>query len=229
MAPPYSVIRLEVTDSTQDDARASFQGEPVLVVAERQRQGRGRSSSVWETAPRALATSLAIRPGWDSGRLPIIPLLAGVAAVRVLGCRLKWPNDVLVEPDEGNGGRKAGGILVEASAGAVVVGFGLNLWWPDPPDGVGAVWQEDPGTGRVTEVAEAWASELVTLIDGGPDPWPRDEYRAACTTIGRDVTWSPEGEGRAVDVAADGGLVVVTHEGRTTLHAGAVHHLRTRS
>src|SRR5690606_26063526 len=133
MPPPYSVIRLDDTDSTQDDARATFAGAPVLVVAGSQRRGRGRLSSEWETAPRAMAASLAFRPDWAPAELPLIPLLAGVAAARVIGCGLKWPNDLFVSE------RKVGGILVEATEGVVVVGCGLNLWWPQPPAGFGAL------------------------------------------------------------------------------------------
>lgn len=167
-----------------------------------------------------MAASLAFRPGWDPADLPLVALLAGVAAGRVIGCRLKWPNDVFID------GSKAGGILVEAADGVVVVGFGLNLWWPDAPDGIGAVHDDDPGPERAAEIAEAWASEVLGLVDAGARSWPRDEYRQRSTTLGRDITWSPKGAGRAVDIAPDGGLVVVTHEGRTTLHAGEVHHIR---
>ncbi len=79
---------------------------------------------------------------------------------------------------------------------------------------------------RRGEVAAAWTDELLALIEAGPRSWPRDEYRQASITIGRDITWSPDGAGHAVDIAPDGGLVVVTHEGRTTLHASHVRHVR---
>ena len=220
MPPPYSVVRLEDTDSTQDDARAAFDTEPVLIVAGAQRRGRGRLASEWQTAPRAMAASLAVRPSWAPVDLPLVPVLAGLAASRVLGCGLKWPNDLFI------GDRKVGGILVEASEGVVVVGFGLNLWWPSPPDGVATLHTDDPGAERGFDVAQAWADELLALIETGPRSWPRDEYREASITIGRDITWSPEGAGRAVDIAPDGGLVVITHEGRTTLHASHVRHVR---
>jgi len=220
MPPPYSVVHHEDTDSTQDDALAAFDGAPLLVVAGAQRRGRGRSDSEWQTAPRAMAASLAFRPDWDPADLPLVPLLAGVAASRVLGCGLKWPNDVFM------GEEKAGGVLVEAGDGIVVVGFGLNLWWPDAPCDYGAVHDTDPGPNRAMEVARGWAEELLALVGAGPDAWPRDEYRERSITLGRDITWSPDGAGRAVDIAADGGLVVVTHEGRTTLRAGEVRHVR---
>ncbi|HSJ27918.1 MAG TPA: biotin--[acetyl-CoA-carboxylase] ligase [Acidimicrobiia bacterium] len=220
MAPPYSVIRRERTDSTQDDARAAFVDAPVLVVAAGQRKGRGRSASDWQTAPRAMAASLALRPDWEATDLPLISLLAGVAAARVVDCGLKWPNDVYRD------GSKLGGILVEASDGVLVVGFGLNLWWPEAPAGVTAVHQEDPGPSAAGEIAERWADELLALVAAGAAAWPREEYRARSITLGRQISWNPSGQGKAVDIAADGGLVVVTDGVRRTLHAGEVRHVR---
>lgn len=168
-----------------------------------------------------MAASLAFAPGWPAESLPLIPLLAGIAAARVVGGGLKWPNDLMLDD------RKVGGILVEASGGVVVAGCGINLWWPEAPAGYGAVREEDPGVDAVLETAEAWSAELLGLVVGGPEGWPRAEYRERSVTLGRDITWSPDGAGRAIDLAADGGLIVVTHEGRTTLHAGEIRHVRT--
>lgn len=175
---------------------------------------------MWESAPRAVAASLAVRPGWEQVHLPLISLVAGVAIGRVIDCGLKWPNDVIV------GGGKAGGILVEAREGVVVVGMGLNLWWSGPPPGVAALHVADPGPEEGPRLAGAWAGELLELIDLGPDSWPRDEYRSRSVTIGRDITWSPDGAGRAVDVAPDGALVVQVGAETTMLHAGEVRHVR---
>jgi BirA family transcriptional regulator, biotin operon repressor / biotin---[acetyl-CoA-carboxylase] ligase len=168
-----------------------------------------------------MAASLACHPEWETPDLPLVPLLAGIAAARVIDCGLKWPNDVLIDD------RKVGGILVESSDGVVVVGFGLNLWWPEAPDGYGALHVEDPGPERAVELAERWAGELLELIDAGPANWPRDEYRSISVTIGRDITWSPDGIGRAIDIAPDGALIVTTPAGQTLpLHASEVRHIR---
>ena len=168
-----------------------------------------------------MAASLACRPDWDAADLSLIPLLAGIAAGRVIDCGLKWPNDVLIAD------AKVGGILVESSDGVVVAGFGLNLWWPGAPDGYGALHFDDPGPERAVELAEQWAGELLELIDTGPSNWPREEYRAKSVTIGRNITWTPDGIGRAIDIAPDGALIVTTPTAQTlTLHAGEVRHVR---
>lgn len=217
MATPYFQMRFDRVPSTQDVARERFDGLPMLVLARGQTAGRGRSGSEWVTADRALAASLAMAA--DERETRPFSLMAGLAAVRAVGgTSLKWPNDVLVDGD------KVGGILVERSGVMVVVGLGLNLWWSSPPEGVGALNEEDPGGDAYAEVGALWGAELVAMIDD--EGWPIDEYRKACVTIGRPITWDPDGSGTAVDVSNDGALLVETEDGRRPLYSGAVRHVR---
>lgn len=218
MATPYLQFRFDTVPSTQDLARKRFEHLPVLVQATGQSAGRGRRGSAWLNADRALAASLAVRvPTADSRPLS---LMAGVAATRAAeGTALKWPNDVLL------GELKVGGILVERSGDRAVIGLGLNLWWPDPPKGAGALYGRDPGPDRHAEIGGLWAAELMRDLDG--DGWPLDEYREKSVTLGRDVTWEPGGSGRAIEIGSDGGLVVELDDGqRNTLYSGAIRHLR---
>ena len=159
MATPYFQIRFDTVASTQDIARERIEKLPILVQAAGQSAGRGRSGSGWDNADRALAASVAIRVS-ESDRRPF-SLMAGVAAVRATdGTVLKWPNDVMA------GSAKVGGILVERSDEVVVVGLGMNLWWREPPDGIGALFGEDPGPDRHAEIGGIWAAEFVRTIDG---------------------------------------------------------------
>ena len=221
MATSYSAQHLGEVPSTQDLARDGFDASPLLVTATAQTAGRGRSGAVWQTAPRALAASLALRPGWVPNALPKLTLLAGVAAAEVIdGATLKWPNDVYL------GEAKVGGILTELADGVVVIGLGVNLWWPDPPEGVTAEHGEDPGDDAGPRLAERWAEVLLALVESGPDQWPIDTYRSLCTTIGREITWEPTGSGLAVDIDPAGALIVETASGRMRLTSGAVTHVR---
>ena len=217
MATPYFQLRLDSVPSTQDVARESIDDLPVLVIASTQTAGRGRAGAGWLNAERALAASLAIRDRPNDERP--LSLMAGIAATRVVpGARLKWPNDVIVDH------LKVGGILVERSSGVSVVGMGLNLWWPTAPEGMGAVYDSDPGGETHAQLGALWCAELMELIDGGG--WPMDAYLEVSDTIGTDVVWEPDGSGRAVGVAADGALIVETPNGTEQIYSGAIRHLR---
>lgn len=133
-----------VTDSTNDDALALAKaGAPhgLVVVAERQLQGRGRRGTRWSSEPGAgLLFSLIVRTRWQTAALSVLPLVVGLAVRQVVADRVsepawvKWPNDVFVR------GRKLSGVLVESysQAGevrALVVGVGLNVCHqPYPPE-----------------------------------------------------------------------------------------------
>lgn len=217
MATPYFQLRMNRVASTQDVARDKLEDLPVLVLATGQSEGRGRSGAAWLTADRALASSLAFRHS-DGDTRPL-SLMAGVAAVRATsGTTLKWPNDVLID------GAKVGGILVERSGDVTVIGLGLNLWWATAPKGMTALFADDPGGTEYARIGSLWGAELMELIEA--EGWPIDEYRRACTTIGRDIDWEPEGSGHAVEVTDDGALIVETPGGRETIHSGAVRHVR---
>ena len=216
MATAYLQLRRDSVPSTQDVAREAVDTLPVLVMAREQTAGRGRSGSGWVNADRALAVSLAFHR--EPGDNRPFSLMAGLAIARVASqVELKWPNDVL------KGDLKVGGILVEGSDDVVVIGLGLNLWWPDPPEGAAGLLDEDPGEGLFGEVGGLWGAELMGLVDGRG--WPLDEYRARSVTVGRDITWEPSGSGRAVDVANDGGLVVEADGVTETIYSGAVRHI----
>jgi len=195
------------------------------VVAERQLAGRGRSGREWWQAPRAMFSSLAVPA--DLRRVcSAMPLMIGLAVrdavSEIFGVEtgLKWPNDLVTVWG------KVGGILVEADSEVVVCGCGVNLWWLEPPEGAAGLVPEDPGPDAARSLAESWAGRALLRFES-PD-WERDEYRQACVTVGSEVAWDPGGTGLAVDVAADGGLVVETVSGRVTLHSGEVRLARPR-
>ncbi|MFZ0014932.1 MAG: biotin--[acetyl-CoA-carboxylase] ligase [Acidimicrobiia bacterium] len=217
MATPYFQLRLESVASTQDVARERFTDLPLLVVAASQTQGRGRSGVEWVNADRSLAVSLVFGHRLDDTRP--YSLMAGVAVIdSTTGTGLKWPNDVM------SGGRKVGGILVESNETTTVIGLGLNLWWPDAPEGAGALFEEDPGPTCHLEMGALWGAEMIELVER--DGWPMERYASSCVTLGQRITWEPAGSGVAVDVAADGALIVETDSGRELIYSGAVRHVR---
>jgi BirA family transcriptional regulator, biotin operon repressor / biotin---[acetyl-CoA-carboxylase] ligase len=127
-----SIAVLASTGSTNADLLAqAAKGAPEgsVLAAEAQTAGRGRMGRSWLSPPgAALMFSVLLRPtAVPPSRRGWLPLLAGLAVasavrgVTGLEAGLKWPNDVLI------GGAKLAGILAEQSAGAIVVGIGLNV------------------------------------------------------------------------------------------------------
>ena len=98
-----------------------------VALAEHQSEGRGRLGRTW--ADSALMFSVALYPPQPVARWPELTLVAAQAVSDAIGkgATIKHPNDVLV------GGRKAAGILAEASE-RVVLGIVINVGgtaWPD--------------------------------------------------------------------------------------------------
>ncbi len=215
------ILELDTTDSTQDTARAAFDGVPTLVVTGTQTRGRGRLGSEWDNAPRALACSLAFVCEWHPSRYPLLPLVAALAVSDIWpDMHIKWPNDLILRD------RKVGGILAEASDALTIIGFGANLWWPDSPDDRTARFEEDPGHEALIPIAHAWAGHLIDRVERGPSHWGHDEYAQRSWLLGHRVTWEPAGSGTAVGIDEDGALLVESNGIRERIVSGAVHRVR---
>jgi BirA family biotin operon repressor/biotin-[acetyl-CoA-carboxylase] ligase len=128
------VVHEQQVESTMDEAHAlADKGAPagVLVVADRQLRGRGRSGREWESANGAgLWMTLLERPD-DPRIVGVLALRLGLALADALApfvdapVSLKWPNDLYVAKG------KLAGILVEARwresvVDWVAIGVGIN-------------------------------------------------------------------------------------------------------
>lgn len=220
----------------------------VLLVAEHQRQGRGRLDRTWQAPRRAgLTFSVLLQPDRvPSARWPWLPLLTGVAVVEALAratdvdARLKWPNDVLIDDC------KVSGVLVERIEPAgrrpmAVVGVGINVSNTAaelPTADSSSLALQGATTLDRSVILRAVCRTLESLYmawcdeSGDPDEGLADSYRRRCSTLGRAVRVELPGQGsvtgQAVDVDASGRLVVVGSAGRVALGAGDVVHLRER-
>ncbi|HEX3130297.1 MAG TPA: biotin--[acetyl-CoA-carboxylase] ligase [Thermoanaerobaculia bacterium] len=140
---PENLVVLPRVDSTNRIARLivdEYQNEeqavrPLLVLALEQTGGRGRQGRVWTSPPGKGVYASRVIAVEDASLLQSLPLLVGVGLGRALApylpspCRLKWPNDLVIE--EAGQRKKIGGILIEAMAQAggpsvAVIGFGVN-------------------------------------------------------------------------------------------------------
>lgn len=124
------------TGSTNTDAVAAGRNAAPhgsVFLADEQTAGRGRGDHSWDSlAGMGLYVSVLLRPAMLIEDLPVVPLVAGIAAARAvilasdLKVDLRWPNDLLIFD------RKCGGILVESKTecgevGFVVIGVGINV------------------------------------------------------------------------------------------------------
>jgi BirA family biotin operon repressor/biotin-[acetyl-CoA-carboxylase] ligase len=148
---------------------------------------------------------------------------------------LKWPNDLLL------GGAKLAGVLAEAEFSgprltAVVVGIGINVAWPGPPEAGGTCLDDVGGTAQPVDRllllqhllgALSPRCALLEAVDGRREL--ADEVRRRCATLGQQVRVTLSGEeltGRADAIDDAGRLVVETAGGPRSVSAGDVVHLR---
>ena len=225
-------------------------GQGLVVVAEHQTAGRGRLDRSWEAPERsALTFSMLLRPSAPARSWPWLPLLAGYAVAKALRgagfeASVKWPNDVLLGPREGQS-RKVAGILVERietdSGPAAVVGIGLNVGMtaeelPVPEATSLALASSDGAAPDRTDVLVAVLQTIweayTAWEEGGDLAGMRlaESYVAACATVGREVRVDlPSGDvltGRATGVDPSGRLLVEQDGLRTPVNAGDVVHVR---
>ena len=230
MGAEWQVEWVDETGSTNADLLAAgatgTSGAPdrTVLAARHQTAGRGRLDRRWDAPAGAnLLASILLRD------VPAHPheVTQRVALAALAACRattdaeatLKWPNDLLLD------GEKLAGVLAQAGtsdAGPfVVVGIGLNVGWAPP----GAARLGDGVT--PVEVLDALLAAFDELpVDIAP------LYRRHLGTIGQAVRVELPGErfvvGRAIDIEADGRLVVlddcaITHR----IDTGDVVHLRS--
>lgn len=160
----HGVVILAVTGSTNDLAKRIVRdytreddSPPALdIVAWHQESGRGRDQRTWMGGPGAGVYASMVRPLTDARASSTLPVAVAVGLARALNrhiddrCRLKWPNDLLVE------GRKLGGVLIEVvgcgggGCGGAVIGFGINHRRD---------WVEEPSL-RATSVLAESATEV---------------------------------------------------------------------
>jgi len=238
----------ETIDSTNDRARELLIESGVdggVVIAEEQSAGRGRRGRSWLSPPGVnLMLSVALQPtvrardAWQLGLATALATRAAcVASVEGSALGLKWPNDLVTSE-----GRKVAGLLLETEVtgehiSAAVLGIGINVNWRRgdmPPDiATDATSLAELAGAEVDRVAlldrllDALDDE-VTHIEQGRSPLRR--YRAACVTIGQEVTVHAAGDtivGRAVDIDDVGSLVVETATSRVALATGEVAFVRT--
>jgi len=230
-------------DSTNNEAKkraAAGCPEGTIVVAEAQNSGRGRLARGWFSPSGAgIWLSLVLRPPFSPQEAPKCTLLAAVALAKAIktvtqvNCGIKWPNDILYN------GKKLVGILTEMSAemdaiNYVVIGMGINVnVGPEefPPELAEIATSLSILVGQpvsrltlLAEVMKQLEEAYHVILKDGFAPI-LEEWRGHSITLGQAVNVvgvNRQFSGIAVDIDADGALLVKTGNGIQKVVAGDV-------
>lgn len=225
--PFFHVHYLQEVDSTNERAKElARQGAPegTVIVAATQWAGRGRRGRSWSSPHGGLYFSLILRPPISPDLAPQLVLVTVACLYRALHRRglpvsIKWPNDLVA------GGKKLGGILVEAGSASqslsfLVVGVGVNINGPPPIEGGTSIEALAGSPQQKEEILADILGEMkrtyFAYLQEGIGP-VLAEYRRGCTTLGREVIIvGPKGgaPAKAVDIGERGELFVEDLDGR---------------
>jgi len=225
---------LQSVGSTNDLLKAAARegaAEGLVLVTDEQTSGRGRRGRSWTAPPgSSLLVSVLLRPQWlRPADAFLLTMLAATSAAEALEAEsgvpiaLKWPNDLQA------GGRKLGGILVEAELGQAgiawaVLGCGINVNWdpraiPELSTSATSLQAEHgaalPRRALLAALLRRLDARYRSLRSGAREELYR-AWRGRLNTLGRAVRVAmPQGtlEGRAEDVAPDGCLQVRDADG----------------
>jgi BirA family biotin operon repressor/biotin-[acetyl-CoA-carboxylase] ligase len=228
----------EDTASTMDAAALLARDgcpEYTVVLAQRQTRGRGRLQRSWTSDEGGLYFTVVVRPDIPLMHTGLVNLAAAIDMAGLLRSRyridagLKWPNDILV------GGKKICGILSQMEAEGdqvahVNIGLGLNVNNRPESDQPGAVSIQSLLGHAVPrrEILTGFLDAFEARMHDFRAPLVVDQWRADNVTLGKSVRVSTVKEtvdGTAVDVDANGGLVIALSDGshRTVVHGDCFH------
>jgi len=238
-------IHFDTIDSTSTFARGLVADrdltEPVLITAEQQTAGRGRTGKTfYSERGNGLYMTVAFqvdRRPQDSLFVTVAAAVAVCEVLREAGClnaEIKWVNDIYVSD------RKVGGILTEAVTDpetgimrCVLVGIGLNI--DADMDRFPEELKDRAGTLRRLRMsketlARKLAEHMIKRVTG---VFSREsirnevlgKYREHSMIIGREVCWEENGAektGVAIDIDDNANLIVSTDDGEEKLDSGYV-------
>jgi len=209
-----------------------------VVFAEHQTAGKGRNGRAWISEPgKNLLFSVILRPKLPKEQAVFLTFYSAVSVAQavesVVGkpIECKWPNDVLLN------GKKFCGILLETSFQETslaysVVGIGINLnqreFGAEMSNRVTSLSLEQ-GEGfdrkQMFQRIVLQLDRFYTDVLAGDFKEIMKTWNSKCTMFGRPVTVERAHDrlsGKAVGLSSDGGLMIETSSGTSTVYAGDV-------
>ena len=132
----FNVAEFGEISSTNDQVKRALRAcgsEGYVCRARSQTGGYGRQGRLWTSPEGGLYQSVLLRPECDRATLPTLSFVMAIAIRAALlrlsampedAVKVKWPNDVMVND------KKIAGISMEATAGGVCIGMGVNVFHP---------------------------------------------------------------------------------------------------
>lgn len=205
---------------------------PTVLLALEQTSGRGRLGNRWLSPTGGIYVSIVL-PVQDASALSMLPMRVATALCRELDamlpvpCRVKWPNDLIVN------GRKVGGILIEAVGSSepftAIVGFGINYSTdlPELADKATSLAKEAQGSQSLTNVAGRLIRALEADLQRRDDlPQVAEAYsRMTLHDVGEEISCRTTTEvhrGRFLGFDERGFLRIRTEAGDRLIPAGEI-------
>ena len=197
----------EIVDSTNLEAKSLGDAgalDGTVVIADCQKQGRGRLGRVW-TSPAGcgLWMSAVLRPSFPPFQASMVTLVAAMAVMEAIEevtgvqAQIKWPNDLVVQ------GKKICGILTEMSMEGskiryIVPGIGINVNNLDFPEELcGKATSLALVTGKITNraqlagaVCRSFEKYYADFLVHGNLAGMKDSYNARLVNRNRQVVIS---------------------------------------
>ncbi|MGM0438523.1 MAG: biotin--[acetyl-CoA-carboxylase] ligase [Bacillota bacterium] len=225
----YYYSQVNSTNKIASELAAYGANEGTVVIAERQVSGRGRRGRVWHSSDKGLWFSVILRPEIkisESHFLIINASLAVYYALKSYGIEteIKWPNDILYK------NKKVCGILSEMNSSSgnlnyIVTGIGINVNQKKFPDEL-----KDKAVSLYNiQGAKIDKFELLTDILfyfenfyfkflNGENEKLLEEWKSKISLLGKEIIVKSDGKeyfGKAVDIAKDGRLILLTNKSET--------------
>ena len=234
--------------STNDEARRLVQkGAPKgsLVIANRQKGGRGRRGREWQSPAGGIWFSLILRPDIPLLLAPRVSVFTVVIVAEAISASIdheasiKWPNDIFIK------NRKVSGILIELSAeldrvSYMVIGIGINANMRgdelsgDVKDSATTLMDE---VGKkidrkalVASIATRYYKELDRVFTDRYQDY-LERWRKHSLILEREVSIKEDGKetiGKALDISENGALIVELTDGTKKVFESGEVSLRIR-
>ena len=233
-------------DSTQNQAM-KMANDPknngVIIIAEKQTGGKGRSGRKWISPKGGIWLSVILHPKFDISITTLFPIASSLALsyaiekICKINPELKWPNDLTIK------GKKVAGMLVDASFESnrienLVLGVGINF--KIDVKQVEKMLKKTPnyyGVSSLNKDGDAIAlvqcfllelEKMYELLNTKQTTKIIAEWTKRSSTIGKKVeidTVNGKIKGKASKIDDDGGLLVKDKGKITKIIAGDIVHL----